>query len=75
MNIIIVGGGKTGSYLASLLSGRGDTVRVIESRKTVVQRLEAKLPEGTVVRGMGLEPRCPRGGRCTAFGRCDCRYG
>ena len=29
MNIIIVGGGKTGSYLASLLSSRGDTVRVI----------------------------------------------
>lgn len=56
MNIIIVGGGKTGSYLASLLSGRGDTVRVIESRKTVVQRLEAKLPEGTVVRGMGSSP-------------------
>ena len=49
MNIIIVGGGKTGSYLASLLSSRGDTVRVIESRKTVVQRLEAKLPEGTVL--------------------------
>ena len=48
MNIIIVGGGKTGSYLASLLSSRGDTVRVIESRKTVVQRLEAKLPEGSV---------------------------
>ena len=69
MNIIIVGGGKTGSYLASLLSSRGDTVRVIESRKTVVQRLEAKLPEGT------LEPRCPRGGRCAAFGRRDCRYG
>ena len=56
MNIIIVGGGKTGSYLASLLSSRGDTVRVIESRKTVVQRLEAKLPEGTVVRGMGSSP-------------------
>lgn len=56
MNIIIVGGGKTGSYLASLLSGRGDTVRVIESRKTVAQRLEAKLPEGTVVRGMGSSP-------------------
>lgn len=56
MNIIIVGGGKTGSYLASLLSGRGDSVRVIESRKTVVQRLEAKLPEDTVVRGMGSSP-------------------
>lgn len=56
MNIIIVGGGKIGSYLASLLANRGDSVRVIESAKSVAQRLEAKLPEGTVVRGMGSSP-------------------
>ena len=56
MNMIIVGGGKIGSYLASLLANRGDSVRVIESAKSVAQRLEAKLPEGTVVRGMGSSP-------------------
>lgn len=56
MNIIIVGGGKTGAYLASLLGGRGDTVKVIESRKAVVARLEEKLPTGTVLKGVGSSP-------------------
>ncbi len=53
MNIIIVGGGKTGSYLASLLSGRrGDTVRVSNREKPWCSVFEAKPPGGTVVRGM-----------------------
>lgn len=56
MNIIIVGGGKTGAYLASLLGSRGDTVKVIESRKAVAERLEQKLPAGTVLRGVGSSP-------------------
>lgn len=56
MNIIIVGGGKVGSYLATLLGNRGNNVRIVESRKAVAQRLEEKLPEGSVVRGMGSSP-------------------
>ncbi|WP_417570686.1 NAD-binding protein, partial [Parolsenella catena] len=56
MNIIIVGGGKVGSYLATLLGNRGYNVRIVESRKAVAQRLEEKLPEGSVVRGMGSSP-------------------
>lgn len=56
MNIIIVGGGKTGSYLASQLGERGEEVKVIESRKLVAERLEARLPKGTVVRGIGSSP-------------------
>ena len=39
MNIIIVGGGKVGSYLATLLGNRGYNVRIVESRKAVAQRL------------------------------------
>ena len=56
MNIIIVGGGKLGSYLASLLSDNGNTVRIIESQRDVAQRLAEKLPQGTVVRGRGSSP-------------------
>ena len=56
MNIIIVGGGKVGSYLATLLGNRGYNVHIVESRKAVAQRLEEKLPEGSVVRGMGSSP-------------------
>ena len=56
MNIIIVGGDKVGSYLATRLSNRGYNVRIVESRKAVAQRLEEKLPEGSVVRGMGSSP-------------------
>ena len=56
MNIIIVGGGKVGSYLATLLGNRGYNVRIVESRKAVAQRLEEKLPDGSVVRGMGSSP-------------------
>ena len=43
MNIIIVGGGKVGSYLATLLGNRGYNVHIVESRKAVAQRLEEKL--------------------------------
>ena len=56
MNIIIVGGGKTGAYLASLLGDRGDSVKVIESRKSVAEKIGDKLPAGTVLRGVGSSP-------------------
>lgn len=56
MHIIIVGGGQTGSYLASLLSGESHTIRVVESRKSVVAKLERELPAGEVVRGSGSDP-------------------
>ena len=72
MNIIIVGGGKVGSYLATLLGNRGYNVHIVESRKAVAQRLEEKLPEGSVVRGM---PGCPRRGRRAPGRRHYCRNG
>jgi trk system potassium uptake protein TrkA len=57
MFVIIVGGGKTGSYLAELLLARGHTVRVIDRRFEVIEKLKVELPVEMVVRGDGADPK------------------
>ena len=56
MFTIIVGGGQTGSYLASILLAGGHRVKVIESRQYLIQRLEKELPQGVAVLGNGSDP-------------------
>jgi trk system potassium uptake protein TrkA len=56
MFVIIVGGGKTGSYLARLLLDAGHQVKVIEDRTVVFERLKDELPEDTLVCGDGSSP-------------------
>ena len=56
MEIIIVGGGKTGTYLASLLAEDGYGVRVIEGGKAIAARLREQLPERDVICGNGADP-------------------
>lgn len=56
MNVLIVGGGQVGSYLASLLIGSGHQVKVVESRAKQLQNLSRDLPEGTVVSGEFTNP-------------------
>jgi trk/ktr system potassium uptake protein len=56
MFTIIVGGGQTGSYLASILLAEGHRVKVIESRQYLIQRLEKELPQGAAVLGNGSDP-------------------
>ena len=56
MDIIIVGGGKTGAYLASLLTEDGYRIRVIEARKDLVAGLRAKFGERDVILGNGADP-------------------
>ena len=41
MNVIIVGGGNTGSYLAKILLDGKHKVRVIEARPAIVEKLHA----------------------------------
>ena len=54
--IIIVGGGKTGTYLATLLTEDGYRIRIIECRKDLVGGLRAQFGERDVILGNGADP-------------------
>ena len=56
MFVIIVGGGRTGSQLAELLVQEGHSVKVIDGRPEVVERLRKELPAEAVVAGDGSDP-------------------
>jgi trk system potassium uptake protein len=56
MNVIIVGGGQVGSYLASMLIKGGHYVKVVEMREKQLSNLKRDLPEGTVVTGNFTDP-------------------
>jgi trk system potassium uptake protein TrkA len=56
MLVIIVGGGKTGSQLATTLLEAGHEIRVIEDRIDVLQRLRQELPAEVVIEGDGSSP-------------------
>ena len=44
MNVMIVGGGRTGTQLAYLLMEQKHQVRVLDYRKDVLARLHRELP-------------------------------
>jgi trk system potassium uptake protein len=56
MFVIIVGGGKTGSQLASGLITEGHKVKVVEERRSILERLETELPPEVIVEGDGSSP-------------------
>jgi trk system potassium uptake protein TrkA len=56
MYIIIVGGGKVGTHLASLLLDAGHEVRVIERGSARLKALHETLPGGTLIPGSGTDP-------------------
>jgi trk system potassium uptake protein len=56
MFVIIVGGGKVGSYLASMLLSEGHRTKVIEVREEEVEHLRQELPAECVVLGSGSDP-------------------
>ncbi len=56
MHVVVVGGGKTGSHLAHLLMNGGHTVKVVESRKPVLDRLYEELPAELIAPGDGSSP-------------------
>jgi trk/ktr system potassium uptake protein len=54
--VLIVGGGKVGRRLASLLIETGHVVRVVESDGYRAETLERKLAPNVVVHGSGTDP-------------------
>jgi trk system potassium uptake protein TrkA len=56
MNVIVVGGGKVGIRLASLLLAEGDRVKLIEVEQERLPRLQQDLPAEVVVIGNGTDP-------------------
>ncbi len=55
MNVLVVGGGEVGTYLASLLAGR-HRVKVIEVRQEEISRLQQALSADVVMLGNGTDP-------------------
>ena len=53
-NIMIVGGGKIGFYLAEELSKKKYKIKLIESDKTAAEKLAEQLPRVTVIHGNGI---------------------
>jgi trk/ktr system potassium uptake protein len=56
MFVIIVGGGNTGSYLAKLLLAGGHTVKVVEERASLLEKLKTEIPPEAIVPGDGSSP-------------------
>jgi trk system potassium uptake protein TrkA len=56
MFVLIVGGGNTGSHLATDLLKDGYKIKVIEDRESVLERLKTELPAEVIVTGDGSSP-------------------
>jgi trk system potassium uptake protein len=61
MNVLIVGGGKTGAQLTRLLLDEGHRVPLIERRPETAERLRGELPTECVVTGDGSSPNILEG--------------
>jgi trk system potassium uptake protein TrkA len=57
MFVLIVGGGRTGSHLASLLLGQGHEVRLVEHRPDILTTLHRELPTEVIFEGEGTDPQ------------------
>jgi trk system potassium uptake protein TrkA len=56
MFVIVVGGGNTGSQLAKFLIDAGHTIRVIDERPLVLEKLAKEIPADCIVNGDGSSP-------------------
>jgi trk/ktr system potassium uptake protein len=56
MFVIVVGGGNTGSQLTKLLLEAGHTVRVIEERPNILEKLALEVPQEVIIQGDGSSP-------------------
>jgi len=56
MYVVIAGGGRTGTHLASVLLEEKHKVRVIENRKELLTRMHRELPTDTICEGSPIDP-------------------
>lgn len=56
MNVLVVGGGEVGTYLASLLLVGKHRVKVVEARHEEISRLQRALSADVVMFGNGTDP-------------------
>ena len=56
MFVLIVGGGRTGSHLTSLLLTQGHEVRLIEHRASILTTLHREIPTEVIFEGEGTDP-------------------
>jgi trk system potassium uptake protein TrkA len=56
MKVLVVGGGKVGRRLATMLLAEGYKVKLIEMRREEIPLLQAELPAETIVLGSGTDP-------------------
>ena len=56
MYVIVIGGGNTGSQLAKFLLEAGHTVRVIDERPAVLEKLGTEIPQEMILDGDGSSP-------------------
>lgn len=57
MFVVVVGGGKTGAQLASILLNEGQHVTIIERRADLQDALQAELPAATILIADGSTPQ------------------
>lgn len=57
MYVIIIGGGRTGSHLATLLVSQGHEVCVVEHRPDVLASVHHELPTELIYEGDGTDPQ------------------
>jgi trk system potassium uptake protein TrkA len=56
MFVLVVGGGNTGSQLAKFLIDAGHTVRIIDERPIVLEKLAKEIPADMIFNGDGSSP-------------------
>ena len=53
--VMILGGSRTAFYLAKMLEGSGNTVKIIENNPEKAEELAQLLPDATIIKGDGAE--------------------
>jgi trk system potassium uptake protein len=56
MKAIIIGGGQVGAHIARLLLDKNCSIKVIETRESVIEKLKRDIPNENIVYGSGTDP-------------------